>query len=204
MWNDLFLRVEFHSHSMSSPFSFVSLCSCRYPNIQSNAYHEHEAVELICEVSDEHTKLCDLLLTERGEDLYRRINEQYVKWTLFAPNDAAFAEIEDEFATLTEDEIERMVLFHAIGEEADVPENYKLYDDLECTEEYEMLSGDNSRTKCIKNEEEGGIWEKYQKGGGNRKNDNLPKIIEADIKACNGVLHVLDAVMLPNFIDKFE
>lgn len=158
-------------------------------------------LELICDASDEHTILCDLFSKWA---LTTGNNEEDVNWTLFAPNDAAFAEIEDELATLTEDEIERIVLFHSIGGEADVPENSKLYDDLECTEQYEMLSGDISRTKCIKNEEKGGIWEKYQKGGGNRKNDNLPKIIENDIKACNGVLHVLDAVMLPNYIDKFE
>ena len=68
---------------------------------------------------------------------------------------------------------------------------------LECTKELEMLSGATSRTKCMENEKTG-LLEKYQKGGGNRNNGNLPQIIDADINTCNSVVHVLD------WIDKFD
>ena len=178
----------------------------------ANANIRTTAVDLICDASDDHTIFCELFSkwalsttwsSEWAEGLHARIEEDTVQWTLFAPNDAAFADINDELATLTDNEIGRIVLFHAIGGEADDPENFKLYDDLECTEVYEMISGDTSRTKCVKDEDTG-IWEKYQKGGGNQNNGSLPKIINADIMACNGVLHVLDAVMLPNFVDKFD
>jgi hypothetical protein len=52
-----------------------------------------------------------------------------------------------------------------------------------------MTNGEDSRTVC-----KGDAI--YQKGGGNT-DDALPQIISADIVACNGVVHVVDNVMLP-------
>ena len=61
-----------------------------------------------------------------------------------------------------------------------------------------MLSGGLSRTMCLKDEY-------YQKGGGNRKNDLLPKIdFKQGTKACDGVVHVVDEVMLPNYVPDFD
>jgi len=150
-------------------------------------------------VSDDHTVLCALfteLPSESQGILQSLIEEQDVKqWTLFAPTDDAFTAIEDELGILTEEEIGRIALFHIIGgggaERDDVPDNFVSYEQLECTKIYQMLSGDNSRTKCVKDGDTD-LLEKFQKGGGNKKNGNLPRIIDADIRGCNGIVYQFD------------
>lgn len=78
-----------------------------------------------------------------------------------------------------------------------------LYDDLLCSEKIEMWNGVDSRTRCERTED--GNIDKFQKGGGNRDNDLLPKIILADVLACGGnIIHIVSEVMLPNDIDKIE
>merc|ERR1712238_592467 len=121
--------------------------------------------------------------------------------TLFVPIDAAFEELTELFGrditTDPSDLMERIFLFHAIDQPL-------LYAELECYQLYTMMSGDLSRTTCQKADVTR-LKEKFQKGGGNRKNDSLPKILEeADLDvvvACDGsIIHTIDAVMLPNFI----
>ena len=53
-----------------------------------------------------------------------------------------------------------------------------------------MASGKDSRTICEK------LEPVFQKGGGNI-DGNKPRIVSSDIEACNGVVHMVDAVMLP-------
>jgi uncharacterized surface protein with fasciclin (FAS1) repeats len=53
----------------------------------------------------------------------------------------------------------------------------------------EMTTGRDSRTIC----EDGST---YQKGEGN-SDDERPEIISQDIEACNGVIHIVNEVMLP-------
>jgi uncharacterized surface protein with fasciclin (FAS1) repeats len=65
-----------------------------------------------------------------------------------------------------------------------------------------MLDGRPSCTMCTKNSDGEDII--IQKGGGNRMNDILPVIIVPNIAACNGMIHVIDQVMLPNFINKLD
>lgn len=61
--------------------------------------------------------------------------------------------------------------------------------DLTCKEVITMANGKDSRTKC---EQNGAI--KYQVGGGNA--DMPPMIVAPDVAACNGVVHVIDHVMM--------
>ena len=78
---------------------------------------------------------------------------------------------------------EDVLAFHAI-------QDYVLYaSDLKCTRRYEMANGKDSRHVCRGHDV-------FQKGAGNRDNKR-PEIIETDIRACNGVIHVVDEVMLP-------
>lgn len=121
--------------------------------------------------------------------------------TIFVPTDTAFNNLNELFGrditTDQSDLLERIFNFHIIDSKAIT------YDELICTELYTMISGDTSRTLCEKNNDNG-IWEKYQKGGGNRKNNMNPKLLTNNI-ACNGsIVHTIDNVMLPNFIDKIN
>merc|ERR1712232_1266917 len=73
-----------------------------------------------------------------------------------------------------------ILLFHAIPG--------KVYStDLVCTGVTTMVNGLDSRTVC-----EGGAI--FQKGAGN-KDCTMPEIFMTDIKACNGVIHVVSKVM---------
>merc|ERR1712028_163580 len=81
-----------------------------------------------------------------------------------------------------------------------------LFEDLDCSAKVDMWCTEScgqSRTKCMKAED--GFVVKFQKGGGNRKNDLLPEIVVADLLTCDGnVVHIISQVMLPNDIDKLD
>lgn len=68
-----------------------------------------------------------------------------------------------------------------------------MFDDLICTGTVETMNGQESRTKCAMKGAE-----KYQTGRGNIDLETMPKIVEADISVCNGVIHGMDHMLLPN------
>jgi len=108
------------------------------------------------------------------------------KFTVFAPNDDAFAELPPgtvEALLVDTDTLTNVLLFHAVA-------GRKVYSgDLKCTKRIEMANGKDSRTVCRGN----GV---FQKGAGNPRQD-MPRIISTDIEACNGLIHVVNRVMLP-------
>ncbi len=129
--------------------------------------------------------------------------------SVFAPTDSAFGDI----AIATEQEIIRnILLFHVI------PDVQLMAADLVCTDTYIMANEDDSR--CVHNRHgnaadsskthhsfyvkhrhvcergEDGSMLKFQKGRGNPR-DTMPQIVQADVEACNGVIHVVNAVLLP-------
>ena len=86
-----------------------------------------------------------------------------------------------------EGELKKVLLYH-------VADGKLMEDDLECGLELPMLSpdpfiSDYSNTVC---QELG----KYQIGNGNVFG-MWPLIIEADLETCNGVIHVVDDVLIP-------
>ena len=103
------------------------------------------------------------------------------KWTLFAPNDAAFDESQFDDIGLV---VDKIIQFHFIKEKA------VKFDDLMCTERLEMASKEDSRTKCQGNE-------KYQTGKGNIEVGTVPRIVAPDIAVCNGIIHGVDHLLLP-------
>merc|ERR1711865_1087780 len=135
------------------------------------------------------SKLCTLLY-ETDPEVGQALESG--EWTLFAPQDSAF-DIPDVAAILADlrpKESRRMIQFHAV-------EGRTLWPwDLACTETLAMYSGDMSRTRCEKDAATGLIT-KYQKGNGNYNLGLLPKLELPSLRACNGIVHVLDMVMLP-------
>jgi len=108
------------------------------------------------------------------------------KFTVFAPNDDAFANLPPgtvEALLDDTDALTNVLLFHAVA-------GRKVYSgDLKCQTKIEMANGKDSRTVCQGN----GV---FQKGAGNPRQD-MPRIISTDIEACNGLIHVVNGVMLP-------
>ncbi len=101
------------------------------------------------------------------------------EWTVFAPTNQAFKELGDVLdAVLADVELLKdVLLFHAV-------DKILFAADLECTHTVTMVNGDRSRTVCMGDNV-------YQKGASNPRSD-MPKIIDADVGACNGVIHVID------------
>ena len=104
-------------------------------------------------------------------------------FTVFAPTNKAFEEystyvLKAEWDDLYDRMISHLVKFHIIKDDV------KYEDDLICTHAVEMMNGVDSRTVCSSGY-------KHQKGAKNPR-DDMPRIVEDDIAACNGVIHKVD------------
>jgi len=113
-------------------------------------------------------------------------------WTIFAPHDGAMYKAPKLFLDLVRDDpgdtelLADYLLYHTS------PNNELREYDLPCQAGDNLVAmgnGKNSRTLCVD-----GI-PTYQKGRGNT-DDDMPKIIEFDIEACNGVIHILDKLLM--------
>jgi uncharacterized surface protein with fasciclin (FAS1) repeats len=133
--------------------------------------------------SVDFTTLCDLLQQFALDEALSGGT-----WTVFAPVDDAFAAIEEVAAELTEEQLLDILLYHVVAEQAVTS------DMLECKGLTVMASGQNSRTKCGK--DEFGVESIFQRGPGQIEG-MLPKVILPNLEACNGVIHVVDNVMIP-------
>ena len=108
-------------------------------------------------------------------------------WTVFAPTDAAFGMLSEDLLDpmrIFRDNLEYLVLTHAIA--GQVAQSF----DLECDSEWEMASQQETTTVVCR---DNGL---FIQGQGNSAQDT-PMVVTADIKACNGIIHVIDAVLLP-------
>ena len=151
--------------------------------------HNHTTADTVCAMEGA-TVFCEVLKSD--SDLGAILNDESEKNTLFVPTDAAFAKISTAFEKLSDEEAGRVIMFHM----------YKLMltsNQLECGEKIISMNenGDTSRTKCSDDN-------KYQNGNGNTKTGTLPQIASADTMACNGVIHTLDAVMIPVSLSQLE
>mmetsp|Transcript_13915 Transcript_13915/g.29212 ORF Transcript_13915/g.29212 Transcript_13915/m.29212 type:complete len:205 (+) Transcript_13915:61-675(+) len=109
--------------------------------------------------------------------------------TVFAPINEAVTKL--DFIITDEEKLKEVVLFS-------VSDGALFMDDLQCeggSNLLRMASGKDSRTICEK------LVPTYQKGGGNM-DWNKPKIVSPNIKACNGVVHMVDTVLLPGGFEK--
>ena len=132
-------------------------------------------------------------------------------YTVFAPNDEAFKALPRKYAEQllsSTENMEWLVLYHSIGVNT-VAGAVISSDDLDCGELVRMSNGKNTRTVC-ESGEDGAV---YQKGAGNSIADDpkkkkrqgeetaalalFPEIIEFDIEACNGLVHVVNNIILP-------
>ena len=115
-------------------------------------------------------------------DLTQTLSEGH--WTVFAPTNTAFQNLDELWDVALSDIplLKDILLFHVVDEVVEE-------EDLECTGLIEKANGQNSRTICRDDE-------LFQKGGSNSRN-SPPKITATDIPTCQGVIHVVDGVLLP-------
>jgi len=136
--------------------------------------------------------LCDILTV--NEEVLDTISTG--EYTLFLPSNDAFDAIEGPLDSLDEETILGVIMFHFTY-------GYVYAEDMYCGGLVEMLDGTYSRHSCQKKDDtREDIY--IQKGGGNRRNNLLPQIIVPNIEACNGIVHVVNHVLLPNYIPTFN
>lgn len=100
--------------------------------------------------------------------------------TVFAPTDAAFAEISGVIPTLTQAQITNILQYHAVGGRI-------FSSQLVNNQVVPMLNGQNTTVKIS-----GSNVELMDKSGGRNA-----KVIEVNVHGSNGVIHVIDKVLLP-------
>jgi uncharacterized surface protein with fasciclin (FAS1) repeats len=157
----------------------------------------HRIAEIAC-ATNGFNILCQAL---EKTGLYDNLDNSNDHFTVFAPGDSAFRDIlndhlyYDDIQHCPLDVLKQILLLH-------VRVNDVIYkDDLEdrCGDLLRMASGDDTRTVCEHHEHYG--KKIFQKGGGNSENGK-PKIVTFNIDACNGVIHVVDQVILPTYVHK--
>lgn len=129
--------------------------------------------DLACSNSD-FSILCTLLVEHGLAE-----NLRSATWTVFAPTDEAF---ENAPPFPSDRSISWILMGHT------VPGVTIPAEDLACSELTTMGNGKDTRTVCKRE----GV---YQKGRGN-SDEERPEIILADVEACNGVVHVVNQVIL--------
>ena len=97
-------------------------------------------------------------------------------FTIFAPNNEAFERLGANLDTMSKVELTNALVYHAVAGQA------LISDDLKDGESLEMAQGDEAVIKI-----------KY----GEIIKINKSVVVETDIKATNGIIHVVDRVLLP-------
>jgi len=153
------------------------------------------AAEIACATNGFNT-LCQAL-EQTGLD--HKLDDLDSNFTVFAPSDSAFGDIlydlqiYDIYDCPTET-LRELLRVH-IHENEVIDKN-----ELEgrCGDLLEMASGDKTRTVCEDNKNR-----IFQKGAGNSDNDK-PRVVTFDIDACNGIIHVVNTVILPRYVSDCE
>jgi uncharacterized surface protein with fasciclin (FAS1) repeats len=137
--------------------------------------------EVICTLP-EFEILCGLLQTVEIIDVLNGEDQ----FTIFAPTNEAFEALSEELAdaiTSDSETLTNLLISHAVP-------GVIFSADLQCGGEVSMVSEKETTTVCIDDEV-------FQSGAGNTL-DSLPKIVAPDGIACNGVIHAIDQVILPD------
>ena len=136
----------------------------------------------LAESSEDFTTLLEAL---KLAGLWEAVNDPEAELTIFAPTNDAFADIQE--GTVTEDTLLPVLLYHAV----------------ECKVTSSDLFGVGASPITVPTALEDNTFDVVIKGhdifiqGDANNVDDLPQVIEADIEACNGVVHVVDQVILP-------
>jgi len=119
--------------------------------------------------------ICDTVGQPAGTDSF----------TIFAPNNSAFDALSRRLKNAIQNPLflSDILLYHGIKGKV-------LAADLVCDTTVTMANTEDTMTLC---NEDGDF---FQTGSGNF--DAFPKIVTTDVNACNGVIHVIDQVILPS------
>jgi len=134
---------------------------------------------------EELSTLVDLLVKLNLADILKGTGP----FTVFAPTNDAFSDIENTLEGLTDTQVTNVLLYHVVNGKV-------LSDQLTDGQVVDTLYSGNTLSVSI--EKKGG-WRCKWFGYGCKESIkiNESKVNEADIDADNGVIHVLDKVLIP-------
>jgi len=126
--------------------------------------------------------LTTLVAAVTAADLVDELSSKTANYTVFAPTNSAFASIQSTVDTLLKPEnksqLENILLYHVVSSEA-------FSSELKNGQVIETLNG-SKLTVLIENGEVFIV-----------ANNSRAKVVLADVKTSNGVVHVIDTVLLP-------
>jgi uncharacterized surface protein with fasciclin (FAS1) repeats len=150
------------------------------------------AADVACS-SDEFSTICSLVQTA---GLATALGEGG-PLTIFLPNNDAFTNLGQDLVDLLTAEENRITLEEVLLNHVVTSESVVLAADLECDGTVPMLSGETTTTICV-------AGDIFQIGQGNialnQDEDLLPQIVATDTDACNGVVHEVSNVILPQSV----
>lgn len=127
----------------------------------------------------EFTVLVSLLASDTYSDIATALKEA-TNVTVFAPTDAAFGQISEVIGTLTEEQIRKVLTYHAAPARV-------FSTDLVDGQVIGMLSGETVKV----NISDSGVTLTDKSGAADAK------IIQVNVHGSNGVIHVVDKVLIP-------
>lgn len=186
------LDIGVLSLSVFGPIIFPRVSHLRHSYLNFLLFTDSNAtleVDLVCSVGN-LSKVCKLFGQFDLVDSFSPTGN-ITAVTVFVPTNEAFEVLEGnddfDFDVMTTEQSIYVLLYHVIALEGT---NSFSYSDLECGKLLKTSNGDSVRTKC-----DGAL--KFQKGP-KQMDDRLAKIILPNVNVCNGVVHVVNNVMLPN------
>lgn len=154
-------------------------------------------MDIICSSAADTKTFCEMVTKAAKKDTdFADGLEGGKSYTVFAPTDEAFENFEKELLQLKPDDLHRTILFHFYGDVV------MTYDDLECSSKLTSLTSDTSRTKCQRISD--GVYEKNQRGRGNKDIGVYPLINTQSKEACSGIVHSISNVLLPIVFKPFK
>lgn len=141
--------------------------------------------ETICDPTNEDRfgRLCTALDSVNTETLKDLLNNDG-NFTVFGPTSGAF----DDLPSMSPEDLSNILSYHV------APDQALGSMDLECDTKLRMFNNGNTTTECRNTNND--VRQLFQVGAGNAVG-NLPEMIDMDIIACNGILHVISDIILP-------
>jgi transforming growth factor-beta-induced protein len=185
---NLFLVQSTKEVLVADPLSFATVCSLLCSLALATMSAAQNATAGTC------SSIAKLACGTKGlETLCTAVKAAGLNGTLAGGNFTVFAPTNDAFKALPSGTLDKLLkdipalknilLYHVVSGKVLYSKN------LKCSALVKMANGKNTRTVCQSKKI-------FQKGRGNSRS-KMPQVLTPDIKACNGVVHLVSQVLLP-------
>ena len=165
-------------------FALIAVSSFALPAFADSGMSDKKTVAELVETSDQHTMLASAL---EKAGLTDALNGEGPV-TLFAPTDEAFEALpEGTLESLSEEELKDILTYHVVQDRL-LPASL-VQALIQAGDTRGSLTTMNGELRILKQDDGSVILEDGQ--------GNQVDIVKADLKASNGIVHVIDGVLMP-------